>query len=173
MRCDRSVVISLAQWERGTGNVKGRAVVFVLLRVHVCVAVSHFKNTILLYSVTPLLQKQTRIPLKAHFVIRIAWRWRAALHWWRGRGWSEPDCKRAPRAVGKPWEKGDREEGQLTPDCTPAVTGRRAAESPETQRDFFLFSFFLLSSEWGGRPQLCGDLCWWDVSRGGAKGGAG
>lgn len=65
MRRDRSVVISLAQWERGTGNVKGRAVVFVLLRVHVCVAVSHFKNTILLYSVAPLLQKQTRIPPKS------------------------------------------------------------------------------------------------------------
>lgn len=88
----------------------------------------------------------TRIPLKTHYVIRISWRGRAAPHWWRGR--RQPDSQRAQRDVGKPWQKRDRDEGRLTPDCTPAVTGRRAAQSPETQIDFFfLFSFFQASEE--------------------------
>lgn len=43
--------------------------------------------------------------------------------------------------------EGDTDEGQLTPDCSPAVTGRQAGESPETQIDFFFLPFFQASEE--------------------------
>lgn len=39
------------------------------------------------------------------------------------------------------------DEGQLTPDCSPAVTGRQAGESSETQIDFFFLPFFQASEE--------------------------
>lgn len=61
----------------------------------------------------------------------------------------------------KSWRREDRDEGRLTPDCTPAVTSGRTGESPETRIDFF---------EWERTKfQISVDLSWWNVSQSGKR----